>query len=144
MLQGHVYHKDSRQPIGGMLVSDGRNLCRTDASGYFSLPGWEHAHLVYVCALTHAHNDWFYMIENHESDYDFYLSPVEAPGAHSFLHFSDTEIQEPCGEWLDFIKKYTRKLSPDFMIQTGDIYGKLGLEQHYLDMNESTMGCPVR
>lgn len=145
MLQGHVYHKESGLPLCGVPVSDGRHVVKTDAAGRFSLPGWERAHLVYLCLLTHAHDDWYAMLEDHEGDFDFSVLPVDAEPTHSFLHLSDTEIgEEGCGAWLDGVKEYVAAETPAFLLHTGDICRKAGLARHYLDMNEETVGCPVR
>lgn len=145
MLQGHVYHKESGRPLADIPVSDGLHTVRTDETGYFSLPGWERAHLVYVSVLTHAHDDWFFMLEEHEGDFNFSISPVTAPATHSFFHMSDTEIgADGCGAWLDGVKARVAAEPPAFLIHTGDICRKDGLLRHCVDMNEATMGCPVR
>ena len=145
MLKGHVYHKESGCPLAHIPVSDGLNTVKTDESGAFSLPGWEREHLVYVSLLTHSHDDWFYLIDGHEGDFDFSIDPVTASATHSFFHLSDTEIgSEGCGSWLDGVKARIAEESPAFLVHTGDICRKPGLLRHYLDMNEQTMGCPVR
>lgn len=144
MYTGHVYHAGTSAPIAGICVTDGRNIVRTDADGAFELPGWERAHVISVGALTHCHTDWFAMIDGHEGEFDFSITPADTEAGHSFLHISDTEITEGCGTWLDFVKRCVREEHPGFLIQTGDICRIRGLENHWKDMNNDTMGCPVR
>lgn len=145
MIQGHVYNKMNGSPICGMCVSDGRHVVRTDAGGKYTLPGWERAHVVNVQTLTGEHDDWYRRIEDGVSDYDFTISPVDAEKEHTFLHISDTEIgRNGCGDWLNFVKKCVAEEHPAFLIHTGDICRKPGLETHYREMNARTMGCPVR
>lgn len=144
MYKGHVYLKENSVPVSGICVTDGRNIVRTDKTGAFELEGWERAHVISVCVLTKCHSDWFYMIEGHEGDFDFYITPAETDAGHSFLHISDTEITHGCGPWLDFVKRCVKEENPGFLIQTGDICRIRGLENHYKEMNYDTMGCPVR
>lgn len=144
MYKGHVYLKETAEPVAGICVTDGRNMVRTDENGAFALEGWERAHVISVCVLTNCHSDWFCMIENHEGDYDFYITPAQTRGGHSFLHISDTEIVHGCGPWLEFVKRCVKEENPGFLIQTGDICRIQGLEKHYKEMNYVTMGCPVR
>ena len=52
MYKGHVYLKETRTPVSGICVTDGRSIVRTDADGAFELPGWERAHVISVGVLT--------------------------------------------------------------------------------------------
>ena len=52
MYSGKVINKLNGQPIEGISVSDGRNVTRTDKNGFYTLDGWEHAHLINVGILT--------------------------------------------------------------------------------------------
>ena len=72
MYKGHVYHKETNVPLAGLCVTDGRNIVRTDKNGAFELPGWERAHVISVGALTKAHTDWYFMIDGHTGDFDFW------------------------------------------------------------------------
>lgn len=146
MYSGHVYNKATNEPIAGLRVSDGLNIVFTDANGAFSLPGWERAHVIAVQCLTNAHDDWFYMIDGHEGDFEFTISPAKAPADHSFFHISDSEITEAeeCEPWLGYIKSLIAAHPAAFLIHTGDICRIRGLENHRLAMNYDTMGIPVR
>ena len=144
MYKGHVFHAQTHAPISGICVTDGRNTVRTDINGSFSLPGWEREHVISVGALTCSHTDWFAMIDGHKGDFDFFITPAQTAARHSFLHISDTEIGGGCGPWLDFVKRCVKETAPGFLIHTGDICRRNGLEHHWKDMNYDTMGCPVR
>jgi len=144
MYSGHVYNKNNGKPIPGLCVTDGRNIVRTDENGAFSLPEWEKAHVISVGALTCNHTDWFQRIDDNTETYDFYITPAQAEAGHSFLHISDTEVSFGCGPWLQFVKRCVQEEKTGFLIQTGDIRSREGLETHYKDMNYDTMGCPVR
>jgi len=144
MYKGHVYLKETSAPVSGICVTDGRNIVRTDINGAFELPGWERAHIISVGVLTKCHSDWYSRIEDHEGDFDFYITPAETDGGHCFLHISDTEITHGCGTWLSYIKRCVQEDQPGFLIQTGDICRAPGLSNHYKEMNYETMGCPVR
>lgn len=144
MYKGHVYLKETRTPVSGICVTDGRSIVRTDADGAFELPGWERAHVISVGVLTKCHSDWFYMIDGHEGDFEFEITPAETDSGHSFLHISDTEITEGCGPWLSFVKRCVREENPGFLLHNGDICRIRGLENHRREMNYDTMGCPVR
>ncbi len=146
MYHGHVYNKEGK-PICGVRVSDGLNISLTDADGAYELPGWERANLISVNLLTRSHNDWYKMIEAGIFDYDFYVTPYEKEGGSSFLHISDTEIfaNGAKGEdWLGFVHACIEEQHPDFLIHTGDICSKPGLEEHYKLLNSDNSAVPVR
>ena len=107
MYSGHVYNKTTNTPIAYLRVSDGLNIVLTDENGAFALPGWEKAHIISVQCLTKAHDDWYFHIEGHEGDYEFYITPAEAAPDHRFFQISDTEIDcvEEADIWLPFVKK---------------------------------------
>lgn len=146
MYSGHVYNKTTNTPIAHLRVSDGLNIVLTDENGAFALPGWEKAHIISVQCLTKAHDDWYFHIEGHEGDYEFYITPAEAAPDHRFFQISDTEIDcvEEADIWLPFVKKQIAANPAAFLIQTGDICRREGLESHYRAMNYDVLGIPVR
>ena len=142
---GHVFDRGSKTPLEGIPVSDGRNIVLTDAEGAFSLPGWERARVINVSALTRSHNDWFAQIDERRESYDFYIDRVDTTGeSFSFLHVSDTEIDNPeHARWLPFAKECVDREHPLFFMHTGDL-GRISVDRHYLYLNRETVGCPVR
>ena len=148
MYTGHIYNNEGIA-LEGIKVSDGRNIATTDASGYYSLPGWEKANVISAQILTNHHNDWYRYIDKEHLVYDFYISPYSSIKKNDalFLHFSDTEIfidGASTDQWIDFVKDVKNEFEPDFIIHTGDICRRRGLEAHHYAMNSDNMGIPVR
>lgn len=146
MFYGHVYSDDG-SAMCGVRVSDGRSIAVTDCNGYYELEGWERAHVISVQQLTTRHSDWFAYIKEGEVCYDFTVAPYSFGEDSSFIHFSDTEIgidgfDSEC--FIDFVKATIAEQKPNFLIHTGDICRKYGLEKHFKDMCSENMGLPVR
>ncbi len=142
---GKVTHRRTGEPLAGIPVSDGRNTVFTDENGTFTLEGWERAHTINVGVLTTRQSDWFIYIEDRITSYDFSIEPVAAKADFSFLHISDTEINNM--NFTDralFLRDSVKKHAPAFFLHTGDICYMDGLNRHILLMNTETMGCPVR
>ena len=146
MFSGHVYNRDG-SPLAGFKVCDGRNISLTDENGYYTLPGWERAKVISVHTLTHFHDDWYRVIDEGYYNYDFYITPYESKDACSFFHFSDSElfIDRALPErWVGGIKKLVEENKPSFIVHTGDICRRRGLEHHRRVMCSENMGVPVR
>lgn len=147
MYSGHIYDKEGL-PLCGFKVSDGQNIAVTDECGAYSLPGWERANVISVQALTQNHDDWYRYIDKDINQYDFYISPYTLYyNEASFLHFSDSEIFLDGAYphlWIDFVKNKVTEAAPNFIIHTGDICRRKGLEYHRIAMNSQNMGVPVR
>lgn len=147
MFFGYVYNKHG-EPIENIKVSDGRNIALTAADGSYSLPGWERANLIFVCALTRHHDDYYRYIDKEHDRYDFYVDIYEKEGNESsFLQISDTEIfidGFKLEAWSDFIKSCRDSTGADFLIHTGDICRRRGLEEHGRGLNSDNFGIPVR
>lgn len=145
MYTGRVINKITGESVKNIAVSDGRNICFTDSNGSYSLDGWERSRTVSVYALTSVHNDWFYYTDGISGEYNFEISPIDEYDNFSFLHTSDTEIHErEVVDWIPFAKECAEKEAAAFLIHTGDICRRAGLEKHYKVMNNETVGCPVR
>ena len=145
LYSGQVLHALSGAPLVGISVSDGRNVTRTDAEGRFSLPGWERAHVINVGLLTKVDHDWFRTTEEFLSDPVFRVTPVEDSTDFCFLHTSDTEIGDrEDTEWVDRLRDLVEEHHPAFFIHTGDLAQEKGMKKHHLQMNATTLGCPVR
>ncbi|MBQ9132189.1 MAG: PQQ-binding-like beta-propeller repeat protein [Clostridia bacterium] len=144
MYQGKVIDKQSKQPLAGVAVSDGRNITLTDENGCYTLPGWERAHVINVGMLTRGHDDWFLNIAGHVGDFDFAVTPVATSSDFCFLHISDTEIEgQYMADWIPFLQQTVKEQKPTFFSNTGDLC-RTAVERHYLAMNVETVGCPVR
>lgn len=146
MFSGHVYDREGT-PLAGIKICDGQNICVTDENGCYSLPGWERARIISVQALTHHHDDWYRYIDEEYDTYDFYITPYASQRDCSFFHFSDSElfIDRAIPErWVGGIKKLAQEHKPDFIVHTGDICRRRGLENHRRVMCSENMGVPVR
>ena len=65
--------------------------------------------------------------------------------SHTFLHVADSEVGAAgAGEWLEKLRRTAEETHPAFIIHTGDICYIDGLRAHIRDMNDETMGVPVR
>ena len=65
--------------------------------------------------------------------------------SHTFLHVADSEVGAAgAGEWLEKPRRTVEETHPAFIIHTGDICYIDGLRAHIRDMNDETMGVPVR
>ena len=146
MYSGHIYNNEGF-PISGLAVSDGRNISITDEDGCYSLPGWERESMIFVQALTRRHDDWYKRIESGVYEYDFTVDIYEGGKSSSHLHISDTEIfvgDASAEDWLGFISDSIDRENPDFLIHTGDICRKRGLEKHHEALCSETAGIPIR
>lgn len=146
--EGTVTEALTNAPLQGVSVTDGKNVTQTDAEGKFKLRGYNKSRFVTVTTPAGYITDDFYIdVDKKREKYDFVLDKYEkgADAKHSFLQISDTEINSPIiGSWLDEVKGLVEERDPAFLIHTGDICYKDGLNQHIKDVNSETMGIPVR
>jgi len=137
------------EPIAGVVVSDGRNCDETRPDGTWTLPSNGKARFVSVTVPS----GWriarpYLKYEGARGGYDFALEPWPAskPGAFSFVHIGDSEIQRsklPAEErWIARTRNLVAKNGSAFVVHTGDIDGQR-MPKHAEMMNERTVGCPV-
>jgi len=142
---GRVLKRRTGEPMENIPVSDGRNTVLTDAEGRYTLDGWERARIINVGVLTRRQSDWYISIDDREGDYDFFIDKADTSEIFSFMHTSDTEIEErPFADFISFMRDEVAKHNPAFFINTGDLCRDDGVKRHYLAMNCETLGCPVR
>ncbi len=144
-IKGHVVRKSDGAAVCSVRVSDGRHICLTDDHGYFCMPLWDRSAAVFVMLLTNRHDDWYILTENHTGDYNFCVDPVQT-GSESFcfLHISDTEIENSECRFIPILQKAAKENKPAFLVNTGDLCRRDGVERHFSLMNSRTVGCPVR
>ena len=119
LYSGKVTNKHTGMPIANVPVTDGRNVVLTDASGAYTLPGWERTHTVAVCALTKEDHDWFYFTDGKGGTYDFAISPADEVENFELLHVSDTEIRADRDvEWVAFMGQLCEQKMPAFLMHT--------------------------
>ena len=144
---GKVTEAGTGNPVSGVMVTDGRNVVKTDEKGQFTLKGYRKTRFVSVTTPSGYTCENFYIPASKDTEtYDFVLTKDERTAAedHSFIQISDTEIGENgAGDWLDYLKEAVREEKPAFLIHTGDICYEAGLKRHKTDMNTENMGVPV-
>ncbi|NLD88525.1 MAG: PQQ-binding-like beta-propeller repeat protein [Clostridiales bacterium] len=144
VIRGTVYSCDGKKVYPGVTVSDGLHSVKTDERGEYTLPGWERCRMVFLCALTRHHSDWYKPVTSRKGGIDFFCEIVETGEDFSYLHISDTEIESIECTFIPFLREAVDKHNPAFFINTGDLCRIDGLYRHYLAMNAETVGCPVR
>ncbi|NLP48671.1 MAG: PQQ-binding-like beta-propeller repeat protein [Clostridiales bacterium] len=147
LYKGAVYDENSGAPMANVLVSDGRNVVKTDADGSFALKGWAKTRFITVTVPSGYTTDEFYIpAKLGVKEYNFTLRerPISPDGAHDFLAIADSEIGAGgVGDWIHHVKGWVDEIEPAFLIHLGDICYEDGLKQHIKDMNSQNMGVPV-
>lgn len=135
-------------PLTNVMVTDGKNVVKTDSDGKFTLKGYYNSHFVTVTLPAGYSSDDFYIpVEKGKESYDFNLGKDEGTLAenHSFIQISDTEVgKDGVGEWKDYLKEMADTENAAFLIHTGDICYEDGLKSHINAINTDTMGVPVK
>lgn len=145
----HIYGKVTslitNEAVAGIPVSDGRTTVLTDSEGRYEIDTWEKAKLVYLCALTRDHDDWYIHLTEGREEYNFLTRPETNGENFSFFHNSDIEIESRADcDFNDFMRREVKAHKPAFFVNGGDLCREEGLRRHYLIMNRETVGCPVR
>ncbi len=144
---GKVTESAGGNPVSGVMVTDGRNVVKTDENGCFTLKGYRKTRFITITTPSGYTCENFYIPASKDTEeYNFVLTKDERTAAedHSFIQISDTEIGENgAGQWLEYLKEAVEEEEPAFLIHTGDICYEAGLKRHKTDMNTETMGVPV-
>ncbi len=145
-----LYDKGERV-LKGIMVSDGKNVVKTNSNGVFELPGHSNERFITVTTPTgyKAGNKHYIKIDEDVDSYDFPLeswnSRIAKDGSHKFIQLSDTEIFNTSDQerWAHNVRDYAKNEDVAFIIHTGDICYESGLKAHIKLMNSKNMGCPV-
>ncbi|GGW45857.1 outer membrane protein assembly factor BamB family protein [Arenibacter certesii] len=150
-LKGKVFidHNDngkkeaSEKGVQNAVVSDGYHVVRTDKNGNYQLPGWEKQRFITIYPSGDFKSEKrFIPITGKSKSYDFPVEPKIKKEEVKFVQISDTETYE-YGDWVDNLKKYVKVHKPDFVVHTGDICYRAGMEWHADNLTEKDMGIPV-
>ncbi|NKI27589.1 PQQ-binding-like beta-propeller repeat protein [Arenibacter sp. 6A1] len=136
--------KESKEKgVRNAVVSDGYHVVRTDDKGNFELPGWEKQRFVTIYPNGSFNSEKrFIPITSKLKSYDFPVQTKKQKEEVNFLQISDTETFE-YGDWVDNLKKYIKVHKPDFVVHTGDICYKAGMEWHADNLTEKELGVPI-
>lgn len=146
--KGTVYQTDNTKsiPLEGVIVTDGRNVTKTDNNGEFTLPGYEKTRFITITTPAGYITDNFYLpIKHGNESYTFTLTKSDKTlsKTHSFLQITDTEVHNGLGIWTTYLRDYIKNEQPAFLIHTGDICYEHGMKIHAKAVNSQTMGIPV-
>lgn len=152
---GHVFidsnangtYDKGEKGIKAVSVSDGLNVVQTDNNGAYTLPGQPKERFIYITTPSgyKTNNAYYQRIEKEVSSYNFALQPynggIQKNGTHQFIHISDTEIGQTQGhdEWVGNMRDYAANEGVAFIIHTGDICYRPGLDSHIQIMNTANM-----
>ena len=137
------------KPLAGVVVTDGLNCVETAEDGSWSLPAREGVRFISVTPPSGWKVPQHYLrYEGTARSYDFALErwPASDSGVFKLLHIGDSEItnDRPIErEWIARARKWAGEENCAFIVHTGDICGKAGLENHIKLMNSANMGRPV-
>ncbi len=136
-------------PVADVSVTDGIHVVKTDENGEYKLTGYSKTAFITVTTPAGYDCEEFYLIahKDKQKGYDFVLtkSKIEKGAAHSFVQISDTEISFKSDlEWFDYIKETVKKDDAAFLVHTGDLCYEQGIARHELELNNETVGVPVR
>lgn len=143
-LKGYVTD-DTKNPIAEVSVSNGYDVVQTDSKGLFSLKKTGKENFLFISTPSgFKTNTFFHRVVSGVETYDFTLEQVSYESAEfeSFLHISDTETYTYTS-WINEIRDYAEKNNSSFIIHTGDINDKRGMDFHLRNVNPETMGKPV-
>ena len=161
-LRGRVYidsnangrYDRGERVMGGVAVSDGLNVVKTDADGAFTLPGHAKERFVFITTPSgyKTYNAHYRRISAGTTAYEFGLIPygggIAKDGSHSFIHTSDTEIHGSIAtdeheRWVQDLRDCAANEHVAFIMHTGDICYPSGLANHIKLMNTRNMNVPV-
>ena len=130
--------------LESILISDGLHFTKTDKNGNFEIKGFDKFHFIMAhIPATFQTTKYYYSIDENVSSYDFAFTPKKKVDKFQFVHISDTETYE-FRDWLNVLKEYVNNEDPSFIMLTGDICYKRGMQFHSDHINNKTMGTPMR
>ena len=130
-------------------ISDGLNVVKSNQAGRYELPqeGDRRPRFIFISTPSgyRCTGEFFARVyTSSKTNFDFGLKEdtQSANSDFSFIQVGDSETSDP-GKWLPEIKACIPFSKPAFIVHTGDICRKPGIEAHSRFMNKETMGVPV-
>ena len=109
--------------LGGVAVSNGREVVQTAADGNYSLPDGPYG-IVFVSqpdGYAAAADFWRTVSPSSKSPADFGLTASVASATFTFIHASDTHVSPQTLGRLQQLRAIAEKHRPDFVLVTGDL-----------------------
>lgn len=132
--------------IGGVAVSDGMNVVKTNTEGHFELPGTSKTRFIFMTTPSgyKTSKSHYRKVEPNVLSYNFGLLPfpVSAKNKTRFIQITDTEAYEDYG-WIQPIRDYVANQEVSFIVHTGDICYEKGLNFHGKNVRSENLGVPV-
>ena len=140
-----IISDENGNPIEGVIVTNGFDAVKSDEEGFFRIYKRIAARFVTISMPSgYKANSYFIPISKEIENYNFELTTYsQSAGSNvNFVHIGDSETTTG-GEWVDNIKQYAKAHNTAFLIHTGDICYKEGMEFHSQNVNSESMGLPV-
>lgn len=132
------------KPLRGVVVTDGLNCTTTDGKGRFKLPKRPLARFLSVTVPSGWRAETAHYLPVSAGAFEFRLVPWAASAAGrgcAFLQLTDSETAGL--GWVKQLKAAADRDDVAFVVHTGDICRKDGMEAHARELNGVTVGRPV-
>lgn len=140
-IRGRVATADGRG-VSGILISNGRETTRTDADGRYRLPKNAKSRFVTLSEAPGWRVDSHYLrLGGADDGCDFTVREVAPEREFTFGQIADVETWQP-GGWIAALRRYAEAEKPAFIINTGDICYRKGLDFNIANVNAATIGVP--
>ncbi|MBS2212678.1 PQQ-binding-like beta-propeller repeat protein [Carboxylicivirga mesophila] len=131
--------------LEGVCVSDGLHVVKSDADGYYTLPGAKISRFIYITVPSgyKVVGTHYILVAEEKRTYDFTLQPYKRTLHNArFIQLADTETGK-YSEWITDVKAYAANYDVGFIVHTGDVCYEDGLNFHAENVNSDSMGVPV-
>ncbi|MBR0459228.1 MAG: PQQ-binding-like beta-propeller repeat protein [Victivallales bacterium] len=142
VITGTVKDLEKGYPLEGVLVSNEREVVRTDVDGKFTLPRNEKSRFVFVVPPSDRDEPGRWQRLTEATEYHFALKAKEPAKGFTFIHIADTETASD-QETLQQIMDSAASEQAAFILHTGDICREKGLPFHAEHLNYKTAKRPV-
>ena len=137
----------SGKPIAGVPVSDGQTVVKTDVDGRFAIPQNADGRFLFptVPSGFRSVGPFYQRIVAEKKEYAFVLHefPQSAGEQVKFIQISDVEIASGQLVWRDNVRDFAKLEGCAFVVSTGDICYRKGLEFNAENVNDATIGVPT-
>ncbi|MGY5254887.1 outer membrane protein assembly factor BamB family protein [Sphingobacterium spiritivorum] len=132
--------------MGNIVVSDGYEIVKTDASGKFDIKPHEKARFLFITVPSgyKAGKSHYIKLSKAEETYDFGIVKDEVQSADKLRFIQITDTETPLyGQWIDNVRNYAREQGASLIMHTGDICYEPGMQFHARQVNSELMRRPT-